>query len=145
MMLHSGSLLIVLGLTMVGCAHARSRGGTAGTAAATSPRGSSSAAAHSTENPFFHASTLPYQAPPFDIIRVADYQPALEEGMKQQLAEMQQIANDPAAPTFENTILPMERSGALLTRAAKVFFALTQANTDSTLQEVQKEEAPRLA
>ncbi|HEX7113096.1 MAG TPA: peptidyl-dipeptidase Dcp [Mizugakiibacter sp.] len=96
-------------------------------------------------NPFFAKSTLPFQAPPFDKIKDADYQPALEEGMKRQLAEIEKIANDPAPATFDNTILPMERSGVLLTRVAKVFFAITQANTDDTLQKVEETEAPKLA
>ncbi len=97
------------------------------------------------ENPFATVSTLPYQAPPFDRIHDADYQPALEEGMRQQIAEVAVIANDPAPPTFDNTIVMMERSGALLTRVNKVFSGLVLANTDPTLQKVQEEEAPRLA
>lgn len=96
-------------------------------------------------NPFFTKSALPFQAPPFDKIKDADYQPALEEGMKRQLAEIEKIANNPAPATFDNTILAMERSGVLLTRVAKVFFAITQANTDDTLQKVEETEAPKLA
>src|SRR6266513_1701710 len=96
-------------------------------------------------NPFAIASPLPYQAPPFDRIHDADYQPAVEEGMRQQLVEVAAIASDTATPSFDNTIVALERSGALLTRAFKVFNAMTQANTDDTLQRVQTEEAPRLA
>ena len=96
-------------------------------------------------NPFFRASTLQYQAPPFDKITDADFQPAIEEGMKQQIAEIEKIANQPDAPTFANTIEAIERSGALLTRSAKVFFALAQANTNPDLQKAQVELAPRLA
>ena len=96
-------------------------------------------------NPFATASTLPFQAPPFNRIHDADYKPALEEGMRQHLAEVEAIANQPAAPTFDNTIVAMERSGQMLTRVSKVFFALTQSNTNDTLQAVQNEEAPRLA
>src|SRR5438067_317498 len=96
-------------------------------------------------NPFASASPLLYQAPPFDRIHDADYQPALEEGMRQQLVEVGRIAADTAAPSFDNTIVALERSGALLTRAFKVFIAMTQANTDDTLQRIQTEEAPRLA
>jgi len=97
------------------------------------------------DNPFAAASPLQYQAPPFDKIHDGDYQPAIEEGMRQQLAEIHAIATDTAAPTFDNTIVAMEKSGALLRRAAKVFFALTQSNTDDTLQQIQTEEAPKLA
>ena len=97
------------------------------------------------QNPFANASPLYDQAPPFDKIHDADYQPALEEGMKRQLAEIAAITADTAAPTFQNTIIAMERSGTLLRRVAKVFFAITSANTDDTLQKVQEDEAPRLA
>ena len=97
------------------------------------------------ENPFANPSSLFDQAPAFDKIHDADYQPALEEGMRLQLAEIQKIASDPAPASFDNTIVAMEESGALLTRTAKVFFAIVQANTDDTLQKVQQEEAPRLA
>jgi peptidyl-dipeptidase Dcp len=102
-------------------------------------------AAPVTANPFFAASTLQYQAPPFDKITDSDFQPAIEEGMKRQLVEVEKIADSSDAPTFANTIVAMERSGALLTRVSKVFFALAQANTNPTLQKIQQDEAPRLA
>jgi peptidyl-dipeptidase Dcp len=102
---------------------------------------SSSAAA----NPFFSESTLPYHAPPFDKIKDTDYAPAIEEGMKDQLAEVEKIANDPAPPTFANTFETLERSGALLTRVTKVFFNLTQSNTNDALQKIKSDEAPKLA
>jgi peptidyl-dipeptidase Dcp len=96
-------------------------------------------------NPFFSASPLPFQAPPFDLIQDGDYQPAIEEGMKQQQAEIERIADNPAPPTFDNTIVALEKTGALLQRVTNVFTAITQANTDDTLQKVEAEEAPRLA
>src|SRR5947209_14170910 len=96
-------------------------------------------------NPFFVESALPFQAPPFDKIKDSDYQPAIEEGMSRQLAEVEAIANKRDAPTFENTFVAMERTGDLLNRVSKVFFGLSQANTDPTIQKVQSEEAPRLA
>src|ERR1700676_2895243 len=68
-------------------------------------------------NPFYAASTLPFQAPPFDRIRDEHYQPAIEAGMLQQQAEIRTIAENPAKPTFENTLVPFERSGRLLERA----------------------------
>ena len=98
-----------------------------------------------TSNPFFHASTLPFQAPPFNKITDADYQPAIEEGMQRQLAEIEKIADNPAAPTFKNTYVAMEKSGIMLNRVMAVFNGVTAANTDDTLQKVQKEEAPKLA
>ena len=96
-------------------------------------------------NPLLAPSTLPFQAPPFDRITDADYQPALEAGMKEQLAEMQRIASDPAAPTFANTIEAMERSGRTLARANQAFYGVSQANTNDTLQAVRTFEAPRMA
>src|SRR5579859_4998011 len=105
----------------------------------------SPAMALSPTNPFFSASALPYQAPPFDRIHDADYQPAIEAGMRDQIAEIDSIANATSEPTFENTIVPMERSGALLTRASKVFFALASANTNDTIQKIQSDLAPKLA
>jgi len=96
-------------------------------------------------NPFFTPSALQYETPPFDTIRDADYQPALEEGMRRQLAEIDRIANNPAPPTFANTIEALERSGDLLTRVAKVFYNLTRANTSEALQKIEQVEGPKLA
>jgi peptidyl-dipeptidase Dcp len=96
-------------------------------------------------NPFAEVSTLPFHAPRFDQIKMADYAPAFEEGMRVHLIEMEAIAADPAAPTVDNTIVAMERSGALLTRVAKVFFNLAQSNTNDDIQKLQAELAPKLA
>ncbi len=102
-------------------------------------------AAFGPENPFYAASPLPYHAPPFDRIKDTDYQPALEAGMAEQLKEVEAIAENPAAPTFENTLVALERSGQLYTRVAEVFDAVTQANSDPTLEKVDETEAPRRA
>jgi peptidyl-dipeptidase Dcp len=96
-------------------------------------------------NPFLTESSLPFHAPPFDKIKDDDYAPAIETGMKDQLAEIDAIASNPAAPNFANTVEAMERSGALLTRVTKVFFNLTTANTSDNLQKIKAEEAPKLA
>ncbi|MEO5624140.1 MAG: peptidyl-dipeptidase Dcp [Dokdonella sp.] len=96
-------------------------------------------------NPFAKASTLPYQAPPFDKIKDADYQPAIEAGMAEQLSEIEKIANNKDAPTFDNTIVAMEKTGRLLSRVGAVFGAVAGANTNPTLQRVQEAEAPKLA
>jgi peptidyl-dipeptidase Dcp len=98
-----------------------------------------------TGNPFFSASALPFQAPPFDKIKDGDFQPAIEEGMRQHMAEIEKIADSPDAPTFENTLVAMEKSGVMLARVQQVFNAVTSANTDPVLQKVQAEEAPKLA
>ncbi|MDQ2681410.1 MAG: M3 family metallopeptidase [Candidatus Eremiobacteraeota bacterium] len=96
-------------------------------------------------NPFFTPSTLPFGAPPFDRISDADYQPAIEAGMADQLREIDAIANNPVPPTFQNTLVALERSGRLLDRALSAFYAVTGANTDPTLQRVEEIEAPKLA
>src|SRR5690242_9005796 len=96
-------------------------------------------------NPFAKPSTLPFQAPRFDQIKDSDYQPALERGMAIQLDEMKKIASNPAAPTFDNTIAAMEKSGRMLDRVEQVFFAVVQANTNPTLDAVQTAEAPKLS
>ena len=80
-------------------------------------------------NPFFTENTLPYAAPPFDQIDDAHYIPAFERGMAEQLEEVGTIANAAEPPTFENTLVALERSGRLLNRVATTFFNLTSANT----------------
>jgi peptidyl-dipeptidase Dcp len=96
-------------------------------------------------NPFFAPSTLPFQAPPFDKIKDSDYQPALEAGMAQQLKEVQAIAENPAAPTFENTVVAMEKTGDLLNRASMAFSGVAGANTNPVLEKLQEIEAPKFA
>jgi len=96
-------------------------------------------------NPFAAPSPLLYQAPDFTRIRNGHFQPAIEEGMRQQLAEVAAIIHDPAAPTFENTILPLERAGELLSRVQRVFGGLSSSNTNDTIQAIQRALAPRLA
>ncbi|MDB5114514.1 MAG: peptidyl-dipeptidase Dcp [Mucilaginibacter sp.] len=96
-------------------------------------------------NPFFAPSALPYQAPAFNKIKNSDFKPAIEEGITQQMAEIQKIANNTAAPTFSNTLVAMEKSGQLLKRVNRVFDVLTGANTNAELQKVEAEVAPKLA
>jgi peptidyl-dipeptidase Dcp len=96
-------------------------------------------------NPFFEPSTLPFHAPPFDRIKDSDFQPAIDEGMKRELAEIEKIADNPEPATFDNTIVAMEKTGQLLERAQLAFTALNGANTDDALQKVEEYEAPRLA
>jgi peptidyl-dipeptidase Dcp len=96
-------------------------------------------------NPFYAASALPFQAPPFDKIKDSDYQPALEAGMAEQLKEMRAIADNSSAPTFDNTIVAMEKTGVLLNRVSAVLNGVTGANTNPTLEKLQEIEAPKLA
>ena len=97
------------------------------------------------QNPLLVASTLPFGAPMFDKIKDADYLPAFEEGMKQHLAEMRKIADNPEPATFENTIEAKERTGETLNRVARIFFSLVQADTNPERQKIQEEIAPKLA
>jgi len=113
-------------------------------AAAKTPAAAATMAADS-GNPLLAPSTLPYQAPPFDRIDDGDYQPAIEQGMRQELEEIRRIAANPAVPTFANTIEAMEKSGRLLARARRAFGAVVQANTNDRLQAVQTAMAPKLA
>lgn len=99
----------------------------------------------SAANPFYAESTLPFHAPPFDRIKDADFKPAIEAGIAAHEQEIEAIANSPAKPTFANTFEAMERSGALLNRAMRVFGGVTGANTNPTLQDVQSDMAPKLA
>jgi len=96
-------------------------------------------------NPFYAPSPLPFHAPPFDKIKDSDYQPAIEAGIAQQIAEVQTIAGNPAPPTFENTLVALEKSGRLVDRVMSVFYGVTGADMNPTLQQVQNDEAPELA
>ncbi|WP_438381413.1 M3 family metallopeptidase [Asaia sp. BMEF1] len=105
----------------------------------------SSTALAAPSNPLFQASPLPYQAPPFDKIKDSDYVPAFEKGMADQLKEMQAIANNKAAPTFDNTIVAMERSGQLLGRVQSVFYGVYSADKDDAMDAIDSKEAPKLS
>ncbi|UVW28625.1 M3 family metallopeptidase [Massilia sp. H6] len=96
-------------------------------------------------NPFAKPSTLPLQYPAFDKIKNEHFAPAYLEGMRQQAAEIEKIANNKAAPTFENTIVAMERSGQLLNRVGIVFGTLNGSYTNPTLQALDKQLAPQLS
>ncbi|MGD0840500.1 MAG: peptidyl-dipeptidase Dcp [Candidatus Acidiferrales bacterium] len=145
----TAAVVVALTLGLSVAPEARAQNSTAAAQAASAPTGR----AHQTDggqafgpsNPFYAASTLPFQAPPFDKIKDADYQPAIEAGIAQQEKEVQEIADNPAAATFENTIVALEKSGQLITRVSLVFNGVTGANTDDELQKVQEIEAPKLA
>ena len=117
----------------------------AGGNGASGQAGSGQTASFGPDNPFYAASTLPYQAPPFDKIKDTDFEPALEAGMAEQLKEVEAIANNPAPPTFENTLVALEKTGQLYERVQEVFDGLTQANTNATLDKVDAIESPKRA
>ncbi|MCS5494976.1 M3 family metallopeptidase [Curtobacterium flaccumfaciens] len=95
--------------------------------------------------PFDVPSTLPYALPPFGDVRLEHYRPAFEAGMAEQRAEVEAIATDPHAPTVENTLVALERSGQLLTRVSHVFFTLSSADSTPELHDLEAEVSPLLA
>jgi peptidyl-dipeptidase Dcp len=96
-------------------------------------------------NPFAKPSALPFNYPAFDKIKDEHFLPAYAAGMREQLREVAAIANNPKAPTFENTIVAMERSGQMLSRVSAVFSNLQTANTNERLDAVDREMSPKLA
>jgi len=139
----SSMVLLVLGAAA--CAMA------AGAAAPAPPKPASQAettAAKCADAPgavFLKPSPLFLHAPQFDRIRESDFEPAATQGMAAQKAEIRAIADNPAAPTFDNTIIAMERSGQMLDRAMQVFNALTSANTSDTIQQIESRVTPKLS
>ena len=97
------------------------------------------------DNAFAQPSSLPYQLPPFDHIRDSDFRPAFIAGMAEQRREVDAIAKAAQPPTFDNTIVALERSGRLLDRVTKVFFNLTTSNSDEEILKIETEMRPKLA
>ena len=97
------------------------------------------------ENPFFAASSLYMAIPAFDKIKHEHYKPAFEVGMQEQLAEIDAIADNPDPATIANTLIPLEKSGLLLDRVSRVFFALSSADTNDDIEDLRAEMAPRLS
>ena len=96
-------------------------------------------------NPFFQEWNTPYEVPPFLDIKDEHYMPAYEQGMKENLEEIDVIVNNPEAPTFANTIEELERTGQLLSKVGRVFSNLASSNTNPKLQELQRELSPMLS
>lgn len=96
-------------------------------------------------NPLLQQSTLQYQYPPFDQITVEHYAPAFEQGMAEQMTEIEAIKSNPDAPTFENTVVALERSGAQLRRARLVFQNLCSAHTNPDMQNLEQAYAPKFS
>jgi peptidyl-dipeptidase Dcp len=137
------ALSAVLVLTMTGCSKTDST-----EVAETAPETPTETTMTTTpveSNPFFAESPLYMHYPQFDKVTSSDYVPAFELGMKEQIAEIEGIANQTEAPSFDNTLIPMERSGQTLNRVSRVFFAMTSANTNDELEAIRSEMAPKLA
>ncbi len=96
-------------------------------------------------NPFFDEYLTPFQTPPFNLIKEEHFLPAFQEGMRQQQMEVQAIVNNPAEPTFANTIEALENSGKLLRKVSRVFYNLNSAHTNDEIQRISKEIAPQLS
>src|SRR6059036_3398072 len=97
------------------------------------------------DNPLINESALPYHYPDFDKLKDENFVPAIEAGMREQLKEIDPIANNPEKPTFDNTIVALERTGRLLDRAQRTFSNLNACDTNPTRQKIDKETAPKLA
>jgi peptidyl-dipeptidase Dcp len=98
-----------------------------------------------TDNPLLKESSLDFHYPPFDKITDEDFAPAYEQGMAEQLKEIEPIASNGEAPTFENTIVALEKTGQLLGRVDRIFSNLASANTNPQLQKIESDMAPKLS
>ena len=136
---HDIRSLLAAGLLAAGLLAAHAAAATPATAATTATD------VFGPANPFYAPSALPFQAPPFDHIKDRDYQPAIEAGMARQRAEVAAIASNHAKPTFDNTVVALERSGLLLGRAQRAFYAVSEANTNPLLQQSKARLAPKFA
>ena len=139
----SKSIALLSGLLIVGCSD--------GFAQSTLPPNSLPATPYArmirmqSDNPFLLPSKLALLAPDFANIQHEHYLPAFEAGMTQQLNQVREIAELASAPTFENTLVALEKSGEILHRVQSVFFNMTTANTNERIQELEEKMAPRLA
>ena len=135
--LYLAGALAVLGL--LGCAEKESPV----TKATTNPEQDTTMV--TSDNPFFAPSELQFGYPRFDLIKNEHYEPAMVQGMVEQRAEIEAIASNPDAPTFDNTLAAMERSGQLLNRSARVFFGLSSAHTNDEIEAIQVRISPQFA
>ena len=136
------ALSIVLSGSLGACADSDS--GKSATAQSPAPAPVATAAT-AASNPFFAESTLPLHYPAFDKIKDSDFAPGFDRGMADQLQEVAAIANATDAPTFDNTILALEKSGQILQRTSTVFFSLVGVDTNDARKAIQAEYAPKLA
>ena len=97
------------------------------------------------DNPLLTESSLPYHIPPFDKIKDEHFTPAIEQGMREELKEVEAVADNSEKPTFDNTIVALERTGRLLDRAERTFSNLNACNTNPALQKIETEIAPKLS
>ncbi|HEY8585582.1 MAG TPA: M3 family metallopeptidase [Rhodanobacter sp.] len=137
-------IALAFAIALSGSMAACTDGGTANSESSTSQTQTDSVAVDAA-NPFFSESTLPLHYPPFDRIKDSDFAPGFDRGMADHLKEVAAIADSTDAPTFDNTILALEKSGRILSRTSTVFFALVGADTNDARKAIQAEYAPKLA
>ena len=104
--------------------------------------GASAGTAPAHANPFLTEYNTPYQIPPFGSIEYSDYMPALRAGIAQKQQQIRDITSNPETPTFDNTIMPLERSGEIIDRVAAVFFALDESNNSPEMVAIAEEFYP---
>ena len=138
------SLVSLSALALTGCAMSSAEPAAAPVATATPVAAHYAPVIPKGTGIFAEPSALPFQAPDFARIKESDYEPAIEQGIAIKLAEIDAIANNPAAPTFENTMLAMENAGSMLTRVTYVFGALTSANTNDAMDAIDSRTSPKL-
>jgi peptidyl-dipeptidase Dcp len=144
-MKHPLSLALAMALAAAAPVHAQSAPATNPEAAQPGTEVSKPNDPQSQANPFFVESPLPLHYPQFDRIKDADFAPAFDRGMADNLKEIEAIAGNPEAPTFDNTIIALEKSGQLLNRATTVFFNLVGTDTNDTRKKLQADYAAKFA
>jgi peptidyl-dipeptidase Dcp len=97
------------------------------------------------DNPLLTEFTTPFGVPPFDLIKPSHYTPAFKLGMEEHMKEVEAVISNKEEPTFDNTIVELDKSGELLARVSRVFFGLAEANTNDSLQEIQVAISPELS
>jgi peptidyl-dipeptidase Dcp len=145
-MISSRSLVAMAGLSLlVACSDDSTDTSATDTSSTMTTPATTSQAPATQDNPFFTPSTLDLQFPRFDLIRNEHYLPAFERGMAEQLTEIAEITAQTAAPSFANTLVPLEISGQTLNRVSSVFFSLSSAHTNDAIQALEVELSPRLS
>jgi peptidyl-dipeptidase Dcp len=138
------ALAVAIATSLIGCATAPTSA-TAATPASDKAAMPAKSADAAQDNPLFAESTLTLKYPHFDKIKDSHFGPAFDRGMAEQIKEMEAIANNAEAPTFQNTIVAMEKTGQLLGRSAAIFFNLTGADTNDAREQIQADYAPKLS
>ncbi|HEX2120311.1 MAG TPA: M3 family peptidase, partial [Thermoanaerobaculia bacterium] len=154
-MLKRNLAILILAAAIAGCATTSDDDVSTTTTTEPTPAPTTTATAEATasplppptaSNPLLEPWTGPYGGvPPFDRVRVADFKPAHEAAMAENLAEVERIANDPAPPTFQNTIAALERTGRTLDRVGSIYGVWSSTMSDDAFQNVEREMAPKLA